>query len=163
LVIYTALRSLIVNGRELWTKYDNGDNLLFREQDFAAPTESKLLLELWQLADADVRQLVGHIVLSTQVAPGQMVMLDHIVGAGGRRFTFSTAKEGQVLDLLPAGARRSNSTPVILPRFSLEELVAQMDQPLDYQADQSLLTSRQGLSLQHFKEQWTSFAGIAAV
>jgi serine/threonine protein kinase len=36
LVIYTALRALAVGGRALWERYDSGDNLLFRQADFAA-------------------------------------------------------------------------------------------------------------------------------
>src|SRR3954454_6139725 len=42
LVIYTALRALMVGGRYLWNKYDNGDNLLFRQQDLEAPDQSPL-------------------------------------------------------------------------------------------------------------------------
>lgn len=37
LVIYTALRALRTGGRALWEKYDNGDNLLFKQSDFEAP------------------------------------------------------------------------------------------------------------------------------
>src|SRR5262249_55085829 len=33
LVICTALRALAVGGRGLWERYDNGDNLLFKESD----------------------------------------------------------------------------------------------------------------------------------
>jgi hypothetical protein len=33
LAIACALRSLVVGGKALWTKYDNGDNMLFREAD----------------------------------------------------------------------------------------------------------------------------------
>src|SRR5262249_23252352 len=34
LVIYTALRALAASGKPLWERFDNGENLLFREQDF---------------------------------------------------------------------------------------------------------------------------------
>src|SRR4051812_34773406 len=37
LAVATTLRCLTVGGKALWHKYDNGDNLLFREPDFKAP------------------------------------------------------------------------------------------------------------------------------
>src|SRR5438105_8884460 len=40
LVIYVAIRALIAGGRSLWDRYDNGDNLLWRRQDFEAPRKS---------------------------------------------------------------------------------------------------------------------------
>src|SRR5581483_5986029 len=40
LVIYTALRALIAGGRPLWERYDNGDNLLFKQADFETPGTS---------------------------------------------------------------------------------------------------------------------------
>lgn len=40
LVIYTALRALAV-APELWYRLDNGDNLLFRREDFATPASSR--------------------------------------------------------------------------------------------------------------------------
>lgn len=45
IVIYTALKALSV-APSLWKKYDNGDNILFRGQDFANPTNSQLLKDL---------------------------------------------------------------------------------------------------------------------
>lgn len=45
IVILTALKALIV-APSLWNKYDNGDNILFRGQDFSDPSNSKLLQEL---------------------------------------------------------------------------------------------------------------------
>ena len=46
LVVATALRALSVGRRELWERYDNGDNLLFKETDLRAPAESELFHEL---------------------------------------------------------------------------------------------------------------------
>jgi hypothetical protein len=57
LVIYTALRALLVGGKPLWEKYDNGDNLLFKASDFAKPNESPLFKELLGFADPAVRIL----------------------------------------------------------------------------------------------------------
>ncbi len=55
LLIYTALRCVQVGGMELWQRYDNLENLLFREEDFRQPGQSRLLRELWDLKDRDAR------------------------------------------------------------------------------------------------------------
>jgi uncharacterized OB-fold protein len=131
LVIYTALRSLTVGGRQLWDKYDNGENLLFREQDFRCSTESKLLLDLWQLPDPDMRRLLGHLLLGSQLPLDRVPMLDEVVGAEGRPLGLTGGQERSVLDLLPSGAARMKMPPAIVSDFTLEELVAEMDdQPL---------------------------------
>jgi WD40 repeat protein len=57
LVIYTAARALQVEGRPLWDRYDNGDNLLFKAADFENPQRSPLFAELLKSGDAGVRQL----------------------------------------------------------------------------------------------------------
>ena len=45
MVIYTALNAAIINPN-LWKKYDNGDNLLFKGSDFLNPNNSALLQDL---------------------------------------------------------------------------------------------------------------------
>lgn len=45
IVIYTALKAISV-APSLWNKYDNGDNILFRGQDFANPSNSQLIKDL---------------------------------------------------------------------------------------------------------------------
>jgi WD40 repeat protein len=62
LVIITALRGLAVGGRALWEKYDTGDNLLFRQQDFEAPSKSPLLADLLRLNNPEVRELVIKLI-----------------------------------------------------------------------------------------------------
>jgi formylglycine-generating enzyme required for sulfatase activity len=62
LVIYTAVRSLVGGGRALWQKYDNGDNLLFRQEDFDAPGRSPLFAELLQASDRQVHDLAAALI-----------------------------------------------------------------------------------------------------
>lgn len=45
IVIYTALKALSI-APSLWKKYDNGDNILFRGQDYVSPLSSPLFKEL---------------------------------------------------------------------------------------------------------------------
>src|SRR5437773_6810724 len=58
LVIYTALRSLMVGSRFLWKRYDNGDNLLFKQADLNDPANSALFQELSRLKDPEVQRFV---------------------------------------------------------------------------------------------------------
>ena len=45
IVIYTALKAITV-APSLWTKYDNGDNILFKGKDFTDPQNSPLFRDL---------------------------------------------------------------------------------------------------------------------
>lgn len=124
LVIYTALRCLIVGGRELWERHDNGENLLFREADFARPQESALLLDLWQLPDPDLRRLLGHLLIGSQLPLDKVAMLDEVVGSEGRPLNLTVGQERQLQEMLPPAAARMKAAPLLAGRFSLEELIA---------------------------------------
>lgn len=58
LLIATALSCLKAGGKALWDKYDNGDNLLFREADLRAPVKSRLFYELLKLSEPQASHLV---------------------------------------------------------------------------------------------------------
>src|SRR5207253_2858845 len=83
LVIYTALRALLAGGRGLWEKYDNGENLLFRGQDFADPAQSPLFRDLWQLPEPAVRGLTTRLALACQGPGSEVPLLTDLVEAGG--------------------------------------------------------------------------------
>jgi len=55
-----------VGGRALWQRYDNGDNLLFRQSDFQSPADSPLFRELLAIDDAQARLLVQELVRACQ-------------------------------------------------------------------------------------------------
>ena len=55
LLIATALAALKSGGRELWEKYDNGDNLLFTQEDLEGPSKSRLIYGLLKGEDAVAR------------------------------------------------------------------------------------------------------------
>jgi WD40 repeat protein len=57
LLVATALRALVVGGRALWERYDNGDNLLFRAADLATPASSELFQQLRKSPDERCRRL----------------------------------------------------------------------------------------------------------
>jgi hypothetical protein len=66
LVVACALRCLAVGGKSLWDRYDNGDNMLFREADLKAPHNSALIKELHELSDPQARILVRQLHNSLQ-------------------------------------------------------------------------------------------------
>jgi hypothetical protein len=85
LLIYTALRSLRLGGAELWQRHDSGENLLFREEDFRQPSKSRLLRELWDMKDRDIRYLVGHLLLTSRGSLDATPALDELVDDSGIR------------------------------------------------------------------------------
>ena len=62
LLIATALRALMVEGRPLWQKYDTGDGLLFKQADLDAPTQSPLFHDLVRSADPLTATLAGRVI-----------------------------------------------------------------------------------------------------
>ena len=64
LVVYTSLRCLTDEGPYLWEQFNNGDNLLFSQSDFRRPAASKVFQTLWESENAEVRWLVGRLVLA---------------------------------------------------------------------------------------------------
>ncbi len=121
LLIYSALRCLRVGGTNLWQRHDNGENLLFREEDFREPSKSCLLRELWELKDRDTRYLIGHLLLASRgpllVAPA----LDELVDESGVR-PLSDGEEIQVEALLGGESpapRRSRLAPATAQMVSV--------------------------------------------
>jgi hypothetical protein len=80
LVVFTALYALANEGRELWDRFDNGDNLLFRQSDFAEPAQSPLFRQLWQSESSTVRALTGHLILACGGAVTDVPALEIVAG-----------------------------------------------------------------------------------
>jgi WD40 repeat protein len=116
LVIATALRCLSVAGPALWTRYDNGDNLLFREADLGSPAESALFKELWQLDEPLAHALVGHLALATRAPLEQAPLLEQLLTPGSRP-ALPGRQEEQVTRLLGVSrvSRRTVTVPVAEP------------------------------------------------
>ena len=85
LAIYTSVYCLSIGQRALWERYNNGDNLLFRETDFREPKESELFRHLWALGDSDTRSLVGRLILACRRPLSESPLLDQIVTDGHAR------------------------------------------------------------------------------
>jgi len=79
LVIGCALRALAVAGKPLWDRFDNGDNMLFREADLADPTHSPLFKALWQLDDPTVTNLLSLLIVCASHPIAATPWLDEIL------------------------------------------------------------------------------------
>jgi hypothetical protein len=113
LLIYTSLRCLRVGGEDLWQRYDSGENLLFREEDFRQPSKSGLLRELWDMKDREIRFLVGHLLLASRGPLLVTPSLDELVDESGVR-PLSDSEETQIKALFGGEApapRRSRLAP----------------------------------------------------
>ena len=101
LVIYTSIHCLTVGGQGLWERFNNGDNLLFRESDFLAPAKSKVFRTLWNLPDAEARSLVGRLALSCKQPLAQAPLLEDI--ANGSVLPLTQAEEQAAGSILGSG------------------------------------------------------------
>jgi hypothetical protein len=120
LVIYTALRALAVGGRALWDKYDNSDNLLFKQADFEAPGRSPLFAELLRMNSPDIRKLTVALIDAARKPLLQTPLLEEpllktaasqlITAANVPRPAETTAK-GE----LPSGSWETSPPPVRVP------------------------------------------------
>jgi WD40 repeat protein len=79
LVVAAALYCLRTGGKDLWERYDNGDNLLFKEADFVAPHESPLFAELLKLNDRVGRQLAACTMAAAQLPLEKAVLLEDVL------------------------------------------------------------------------------------
>jgi hypothetical protein len=155
LLIYTALRCLCIGGEELWRRYDNQENLLFREEDFQRPSKSPLLHELWEMPEREVRNLVGHLLLASQGPLEIIPRPDELIDDNGVR-PLSNDDEGRIKDLLNDGASstgdRKRAVPPPLPsgRGSVKSRPAKTRAivlPADTTVDTASLTDTQPIRL----------------
>ncbi|MCY2989729.1 MAG: SUMF1/EgtB/PvdO family nonheme iron enzyme [Planctomycetota bacterium] len=109
LAIYTAIQGVIVGGGDLWRRNDNGDNLLFREVDYQNPGLSATLQQLWDLGDAELQSLTGHLILAAEGQLEQVPLLDEIITGG--QVQRLAAKEQQTVERLLFPSRGSRPAP----------------------------------------------------
>jgi len=79
LSIHLALRALMVGGKQLWDRFDTGDNMLFRQQDFEAPARSPLFAELLRMKQAEVSALAGKLIDAARQPLDQVAHLTELV------------------------------------------------------------------------------------
>lgn len=122
LVIAAGLRAALVGGKRVWDKFDNEDNLLFKEADLRAPGKAPVFKALWELNDPVLRTLVGHIVLSAREPLRKTPWLDDVLFAeDGPRL--SADQERQVCEALGVSAavpvRAAGAPPAVEQEFNV--------------------------------------------
>jgi hypothetical protein len=96
LVIYTAIRCLMVGRSALWNRFNTGENLLFRETDLCRPEASQLFDVLWRIGDADARSLVGRLILACRRPLGESPLLQELVATDGQVLPLSGNERTEV-------------------------------------------------------------------
>ena len=76
LAIYGSVYCLSLGRRELWDRFNNGDNLLFREADFQNPGKSDLFRALWELGDADAQAIVGRLDFGMPATTDEITLVE---------------------------------------------------------------------------------------
>jgi len=79
LLVATALRALKEKGQALWDKYDNGDNVLFKESDLLAPLRSHLFLDLLKTGDPVVRRTTEILVNALRGSLETVPLLEEVM------------------------------------------------------------------------------------
>jgi regulation of enolase protein 1 (concanavalin A-like superfamily) len=121
LSIAAALRCLAIGGRSLWERYDNGDNLLFRQADLQAPAQSPLFKELLAIRDLQAQTLVKELHRAcqgtlaavplltdliaeekpagkvTKTQPASAAIAQQVAGAQGQDWNFSDNEPGALV------------------------------------------------------------------
>jgi len=108
LVIYTALRALVASGRALWDKYDNSDNLLFRQRDLEQPARSPLFQELLSGQDPEVRRLADALRQAVQRPPDRTPLLDEF-RTGEQAVAMTSSRSRGIVSTRTAVARTRSS------------------------------------------------------
>jgi hypothetical protein len=114
LVIFTALKALTIGGKDLWEKYDDGDNLLFKPADFVAPTKSRLLYELLKSGNAEVAGLARVLVEAATEPLDRAPLLESFANGNGTTAIQATAparKSPGILQAAKAPAAEGAATP----------------------------------------------------
>jgi len=109
LVIYTAVRALRSGGPALWERFDNSENLLFRETDFQDPPNSALFRALMEMDDPEVRALAGQLLIASQGKLMYVPLLQELVTGAGRVLPL-TARQQQKVDRILAGDSKATMT-----------------------------------------------------
>jgi WD40 repeat protein len=112
LVIGCALRAVAVAGKPVWDQFDNGDNLLFREADFAEPAKSKVFRALWALDDPTITNLVALLAVCSRKPLKATPWLDDVL-SGEKAEPVSDKVLAQAADLIGVEHRAAReSAPV---------------------------------------------------
>ena len=124
-VIAAALRATLIGGKAIWQRFDNEDNLLFREGDLRDPSKSAVLKAMWELNDPVLRTLVGHLALSARQPLRKTPWLDQVLFAeGGPRLSGEQQRQVcQLLNVSPPSATAVEAPVHVEREFNVFEFL----------------------------------------
>jgi tetratricopeptide (TPR) repeat protein len=114
LVVATALAALKRGGRALWHWYDNGDNLLFRQEDFEAPSKSRLFYELLKSDAPAVRLLAENLIEAARHPLEQTPPLEELI-PGARSSSAPAVRQAAPAEAETAGTDTAAPAPTVVP------------------------------------------------
>ncbi|HVS39072.1 MAG TPA: hypothetical protein VMS17_26170 [Gemmataceae bacterium] len=122
LLIAAALRALKTGGQGLWDRYDNGDNLLFKERDLQGPLQSHLFLDLTKIGDPLVGRMTDLLVKSLRGSLEDVPLLEEALPAARApvRAAAPTAVRQTVAPVL-IGVAPVAAPPEEEPTFAFDE------------------------------------------
>ena len=120
LVIGCALRAVAVGGKPLWDKFDNGDNLLFREADFADPSKSKVFRTLWAMDDPTITNLCALLAVSSRQPLKATPWLDDVL-SGEKAEPVSDAVLAKAADLIGVDHRAAREAAPVSQLYVVPE------------------------------------------
>jgi formylglycine-generating enzyme required for sulfatase activity len=124
LAVYCAVRCLKVGRQGLWDRFNNDDNLLFREADFRNPGKSELFQLLWGLPDRDARALVGRLALACGMPIDQVPLLNEVLVKGdGKVIPMTQQQEAEAKKILEPRSRVSLALPAPQEETAVEAII----------------------------------------
>ena len=142
LVVFSAIHAIVTEGPQLWERFNNGDNLLFREPDFCEPGGSELLRTLWNSNNQGTRTLAGRLVLAATNSLEKTPLLGEVIRRGA--LAPLHARETDLIDTLLAPRDSGAGIRVIQEPSDLDESVAAIDGPPQRRTEESVAGSAVG-------------------
>ncbi|HBI46073.1 MAG TPA: hypothetical protein DDY78_24940, partial [Planctomycetales bacterium] len=112
LLVATAMRALKAD-KSLWAKYDNGDNLLFKESDLVAPGQSALFEELASLPDPGLVMLAAQVRAALKGSLESAALLEDVMPEA--KAPTSSARPSRLVAGPPSGAGFTKTAPMAAP------------------------------------------------
>ena len=117
LLVATAMRALKAD-KGLWAKYDNGDNMLFKETDLAAPGRSELFEELSSLPDPGLVMLAAQVRAALKGSLESAALLEEAMPETKGAPAPSAKRPSKLASGPPSGMMRSKPVPTASPVVS---------------------------------------------
>jgi hypothetical protein len=133
-VIHVAIRALSAQPK-LWQKYNNGDNLLFRRQDYLDPHSSDVFRDVEALGDEEIRSKTHDLIAACGVKPkrgrpSRFFRPKKAKAASGRKESGGAWKAEKPAQAAPRPAAPAPSPPAARPSNVRKPAAARAPSPV---------------------------------